>query len=50
MALWRHHHTLMAAREIGSRHGTGGSRGVEYLQGTQGKRFYPELWEVRAAL
>jgi tryptophan 2,3-dioxygenase/ribonuclease HI len=50
IALWRHHHTLMAAREIGSRHGTGGSRGVEYLQGTQGKRFYPELWEVRAAL
>jgi ribonuclease HI len=50
IARWRHHHTLMAAREIGSRHGTGGSRGVEYLQGTQGKRFYPELWEVRAAL
>jgi tryptophan 2,3-dioxygenase/ribonuclease HI len=50
VAHWRHHHTLMAAREIGSRHGTGGSRGVEYLEGTQGKRFYPELWEVRAAL
>jgi tryptophan 2,3-dioxygenase len=50
VALWRHHHTLMAAREIGSRHGTGGSRGVEYLQGTQGKRFYPDLWEVRAEL
>ena len=50
VARWRHHHTLMAAREIGSRHGTGGSRGVEYLRGTQGKRFYPELWEVRAAL
>ena len=50
IARWRHHHTLMAAREIGSRHGTGGSRGVEYLRGTQGKRFYPELWEVRAAL
>jgi ribonuclease HI len=50
VALWRHHHTLMAAREIGSRHGTGGSRGVEYLRGTQDKRFYPELWEVRAAL
>ena len=50
VALWRHHHTLMAAREIGSRHGTGGSRGVEYLRGTQDKRFYPELWEVRSAL
>jgi ribonuclease HI len=50
VARWRHHHTLMAAREIGSRPGTGGSRGVEYLRGTQDKRFYPELWEVRAAL
>jgi tryptophan 2,3-dioxygenase/ribonuclease HI len=50
VALWRHHHTLMAAREIGSRHGTGGSRGVEYLRGTQDKRFFPELWEVRSAL
>jgi tryptophan 2,3-dioxygenase/ribonuclease HI len=50
IALWRHHHTLMAAREIGSRHGTGGSRGVEYLEGTQGKRFYPDLWDVRSAL
>jgi tryptophan 2,3-dioxygenase/ribonuclease HI len=50
VALWRHHHTLMAAREIGSRPGTGGSRGVEYLRGTQDKRFYPDLWAVRAAL
>jgi tryptophan 2,3-dioxygenase len=50
IALWRHHHTLMAAREIGDRPGTGGSRGVEYLRGTQEKRFYPELWAVRTAL
>jgi tryptophan 2,3-dioxygenase/ribonuclease HI len=50
VARWRHHHTLMAAREIGSRPGTGGSRGVDYLRGTQDKRFYPDLWEVRAAL
>ena len=50
IALWRHHHTLMAAREIGDRPGTGGSRGVEYLRGTQEKRFYPELWAVRTAV
>ena len=50
VARWRHHHTLMAAREIGSRRGTGGSRGVEYLRSTQDKRFYPELWELRVAL
>jgi tryptophan 2,3-dioxygenase len=47
---WRFHHTLMAAREIGSRPGTGGSRGVEYLRGTVDMRFYDELWAVRAAL
>ena len=47
---WRFHHTLMAAREIGSRPGTGGSRGVEYLRGTVDKRFYDELWAVRVAL
>jgi len=50
VARWRHHHTLMAAREIGSRPGTGGSRGVEYLESTQEQRFYPELWRVRVAL
>ena len=47
---WRFHHTLMAAREIGSRQGTGGSRGVEYLRGTIDKRFYEDLWAVRVAL
>jgi ribonuclease HI len=50
IACWRHHHMLMAAREIGTRPGTGGSRGVEYLRGTTGKRFYPELWDVRVEL
>jgi tryptophan 2,3-dioxygenase len=50
VARWRFHHTLMAAREIGTRPGTGGSRGVEYLRGTIDARFYPELWEVRVAL
>jgi tryptophan 2,3-dioxygenase/ribonuclease HI len=50
LANWRHHHMLMAAREIGTRPGTGGSRGVEYLGGTLGKRMYPELWDVRVRL
>ena len=47
VALWRHHHALMAAREIGSRTGTGGSLGAAYLQSTLDRRFFPELWEVR---
>ena len=50
VALWRHHHMLMAAREIGSRPGTGGSPGVPYLKGTLDERFFPELWDVRVAL
>jgi tryptophan 2,3-dioxygenase len=50
IARWRHHHALMAAREIGSRTGTGGSLGVAYLQSTLERRFFPELWEVRNLL
>jgi tryptophan 2,3-dioxygenase len=47
IATWRFRHTLMAAREIGTRPGTGGSLGVDYLETTIERRFYPELWEVR---
>ncbi|HVL96097.1 MAG TPA: tryptophan 2,3-dioxygenase family protein [Solirubrobacteraceae bacterium] len=50
IAQWRFHHVLMAAREIGARPGTGGSRGVDYLKTTLDKRFFPDLWEVRSAL
>jgi tryptophan 2,3-dioxygenase/ribonuclease HI len=50
VALWRHHHMLMAAREIGTRPGTGGSPGVPYLKGTLEGRFFPDLWDVRVAL
>ena len=50
IALWRHHHVLMAAREIGSRRGTGGSPGVPYLKTTLDRRFFPELWHVRVRL
>ena len=50
VARWRHHHSLMAAREIGTRRGTGGSPGVAYLQSTVGRRFFPDLWDVRVEL
>jgi tryptophan 2,3-dioxygenase len=50
IARWRHHHVLMAAREIGSRTGTGGSLGVAYLKTTLDRRFFTELWEVRNRL
>ena len=50
VASWRFRHSLMAARTIGARPGTGGSAGVEYLRSTVDRRFFPELWEVRALL
>ena len=49
-AHWRARHVLMVERQIGSKTGTGGSSGVRYLRGTLGKRFYPELWDVRSQL
>lgn len=50
VALWRARHIPMVERVIGQVHGTGGSAGVAYLRGTAAKRFYPELWRVRAGL
>jgi tryptophan 2,3-dioxygenase len=50
IAIWRSHHVLMVEREIGAKRGTGGSSGVPYLRTTLGKRFFPELWELRSYL
>ena len=49
-AEWRARHVLMVERQIGGKTGTGGSTGAQYLRTTLGKRFYPELWEVRSLL
>jgi len=49
-AHWRARHVLMVERQIGGKSGTGGSAGAQYLRTTLGKRFYPELWEVRSRL
>src|SRR5687768_11354411 len=48
--LWRQHHVAMVERMIGSKPGTGGSEGVEYLRKTIGRKFFPELWELRSYL
>ena len=48
--LWRLRHIEMVERQIGDKPGTGGSTGVRYLKSTLGKRFFPELWEVRSQL
>jgi tryptophan 2,3-dioxygenase len=49
-AHWRARHVLMVERQIGGKTGTGGSSGAQYLRTTLGKRFYPELWDVRSQL
>jgi tryptophan 2,3-dioxygenase len=49
-SLWRVHHVSMVERMIGAKPGTGGSEGVGYLRRTLGRKFFPELWELRSLL
>ncbi|MBI2930520.1 MAG: tryptophan 2,3-dioxygenase [Planctomycetes bacterium] len=63
-ALYRQHHLKMAERMIGRKAGTGekvaayalgqagpmGTHGVEYLQSTLDKRFFPVLWAARTEM
>lgn len=44
---WRYRHAKMVERTIGSKIGTGGSMGVEYLVKTI-KPFFPDLWMIRS--
>ncbi len=46
---WRYRHVKMVERTIGTKHGTGGSAGVAYLQTTL-KPFFPDLWVIRSRL
>jgi tryptophan 2,3-dioxygenase len=48
--LWRQRHALTVARQIGDAPGTGGTTGLAYLERTCYRRFYPDLWSVRANL
>lgn len=48
--LWRFHHVRVVERLIGTKTGTGGSSGVEYLSSTLQRRAFPILWEVRGTL
>lgn len=50
VATWRFHHVRVVERIIGSKHGTGGSPGVKYLDATTTRRAYPLLWAVRSQL
>jgi len=48
--MWRFHHVRVVERLIGTKHGTGGSPGVKYLDSTLNKRAFPMLWAVRGML
>jgi len=48
MQEWRYRHVMMVQRTIGTRSGTGGSSGVDYLKGTLFRQCFPDLWAVRS--
>ncbi|MBR56748.1 MAG: tryptophan 2,3-dioxygenase [Myxococcales bacterium] len=47
---WRYRHVKMVERTIGTKIGTGGSDGAEYLRRTLFRSVFPDLWAIRAAL
>ncbi|MCE9618840.1 MAG: tryptophan 2,3-dioxygenase [Planctomycetes bacterium] len=47
---WRYRHVKMVERTIGTKTGTGGSSGVEYLRSTLFQPLFPDLWEIRSLL
>jgi tryptophan 2,3-dioxygenase len=49
-AAWRARHVMMVERMIGSKTGTGGSSGADYLRGRLDLRYFPLLWELRSHL
>ncbi len=47
---WRYRHVKMVQRTIGTKMGTGGSAGAEYLMTTLNQPLFPDLWAIRAEL
>ena len=47
---WRYRHVKMVQRTIGTKRGTGGSLGAEYLLTTLLKPMFPDLWAIRTEL
>lgn len=45
---WRYRHVKMVERTIGTKPGTGGSSGAEYLRTTLLRPVFPDLWAIRA--
>jgi tryptophan 2,3-dioxygenase len=47
---WRYRHVKMVERTIGTKGGSGGSSGAEYLKGTLFRPLFPDLWAIRVLL
>jgi len=47
---WRYRHVKMVERTIGTKPGTGGTAGAEYLATTLNKPAFPDLWAIRTEL
>ena len=47
---WRARHVTMVERMIGTKSGTGGSSGSDYLRSRLPLRYYPLLWGLRSEL
>nr|MBA3259746.1 tryptophan 2,3-dioxygenase [Gemmatimonadales bacterium] len=47
---WRYRHLKMVQRTIGTRRGTGGSTGADYLLATLNRPLFPDLWAIRTEL
>lgn len=45
---WRYRHVKMVERTIGTKAGTGGSSGADYLKRTLFKPLFPDLWVIRS--
>jgi tryptophan 2,3-dioxygenase len=50
MMEWRYRHVKMVQRTIGTKAGTGGSAGAEYLMTTLNQPLFPDLWAIRSEL
>ena len=47
---WRYRHIKLVERTIGSKKGTGGSLGVEFLKQSLFHPVFPDLWAIRHRL
>jgi len=47
---WRYRHIKLVERTIGSKHGTGGSLGVEFLKQSLFQPIFADLWAIRHKL